>query len=54
LDRRAPKVIELRFFGGLTENEAAEAVEISITLETGLGFRAKLAGNSARMTTLSK
>jgi len=31
LDRRAAKVIELRFFGGLTENEAAEALEISIT-----------------------
>jgi RNA polymerase sigma factor (TIGR02999 family) len=31
LDRRAAKVIELRFFGGLTETEAAEALEISIT-----------------------
>jgi RNA polymerase sigma factor (TIGR02999 family) len=31
LDRRAAKLIELRFFGGLTENEAAEALEISIT-----------------------
>jgi RNA polymerase sigma factor (TIGR02999 family) len=31
LDRRADKVIELRFFGGLTETEAAEALEISIT-----------------------
>jgi RNA polymerase sigma factor (TIGR02999 family) len=31
LDRRAAKVIELRFFGGLTECEAAEALEISIT-----------------------
>src|SRR5215467_4035807 len=31
LDRRAAKLIELRFFGGLTETEAAEALEISIT-----------------------
>jgi len=31
LDRRAAKVIELRFFGGLTETEAAEALGISIT-----------------------
>ena len=31
LDRRAAKVIELRFFGGLTETEAAETLEISIT-----------------------
>ena len=30
LDPRAAKVIELRFFGGLTETEAAEALEISI------------------------
>jgi RNA polymerase sigma factor (TIGR02999 family) len=31
LDRRAAKVIELRFFGGLTEMEAAETLEISVT-----------------------
>jgi DNA-directed RNA polymerase specialized sigma24 family protein len=31
LDRRAAKVIKLRFFGGLTETEAAEALEISTT-----------------------
>ena len=30
LDPRAAKVIELRFFGGLTETEAAEALDISI------------------------
>jgi RNA polymerase sigma factor (TIGR02999 family) len=30
LDARAAKVIELRFFGGLTETEAAEALDISI------------------------
>ena len=28
---RAAKVIELRFFGGLTETEAAEALDISAT-----------------------
>jgi RNA polymerase sigma factor (sigma-70 family) len=31
LDERAAKVIELRFFGGLSEAEAAEALNISIT-----------------------
>jgi RNA polymerase sigma factor (TIGR02999 family) len=30
LDPRAAKVIELRFFGGLTEAEAAEALDISL------------------------
>jgi RNA polymerase sigma factor (TIGR02999 family) len=30
LDPRAARVIELRFFGGLTEQEAAEALEISV------------------------
>lgn len=30
LDARAAKVIELRFFGGLTETEAAEAMDISV------------------------
>jgi len=30
LDPRAAKVIELRFFGGLTETEAAEALDISV------------------------
>jgi RNA polymerase sigma factor (TIGR02999 family) len=30
LDPRAAKVIELRFFGGLTETEAAEALDISL------------------------
>ena len=29
LDARAAQVIELRYFGGLTEKEAAEAVGIS-------------------------
>ena len=31
LDPRAAKVIELRFFGGLTENEAADALDISLS-----------------------
>lgn len=30
LDERAARVIELRFFGGLTENEAAAALDISL------------------------
>ena len=30
LDPRSAKVIELRFFGGLTESEAAEALDISL------------------------
>jgi RNA polymerase sigma factor (TIGR02999 family) len=30
LDRRSARVIELRFFGGLTEKEAAEALGISV------------------------
>lgn len=30
LDGRAAKVIELRFFGGLSENEAAEVLNISV------------------------
>jgi RNA polymerase sigma factor (TIGR02999 family) len=30
LDSRAARVIELRYFGGLTEKEAAEVLEISI------------------------
>ena len=30
LDPRAAKVVELRFFGGLTEAEAAEALQISV------------------------
>jgi RNA polymerase sigma factor (TIGR02999 family) len=30
LDPRAAKVVELRFFGGLSESEAAEALEISV------------------------
>jgi RNA polymerase sigma-70 factor (ECF subfamily) len=30
LDPRAARVIELRFFGGLTEKEAAEVLEISV------------------------
>ena len=30
LDSRSAKVIELRFFGGLTETEAAEALDISL------------------------
>jgi RNA polymerase sigma factor (TIGR02999 family) len=30
LDERAAKVIELRFFGGLSETEAAEALSISV------------------------
>jgi RNA polymerase sigma factor (TIGR02999 family) len=31
LDFRAAKVIELRFFGGMTEVEAAEALDVSVT-----------------------
>jgi RNA polymerase sigma-70 factor, ECF subfamily len=31
LDERAAKVIELRFFGGMSEPEAAEALKISLT-----------------------
>jgi RNA polymerase sigma factor (TIGR02999 family) len=30
LDARAVRIFELRFFGGLTESEAAEALEISV------------------------
>jgi RNA polymerase sigma-70 factor, ECF subfamily len=30
LDERAAKVVELRFFGGLTETESAEALDISV------------------------
>src|SRR5262245_55318766 len=30
LDARAAKVVELRFFGGLSETEAAEALQISV------------------------
>jgi DNA-directed RNA polymerase specialized sigma24 family protein len=30
LDPRAARVIELRYFGGLTEMEAAEVLEISV------------------------
>ena len=30
LDPRAAKVVEMRFFGGLSETEAAEALEISL------------------------
>ncbi len=30
LDARAARVVELRFFGGLTETEAAAALDISI------------------------
>src|SRR5262249_27706182 len=30
LDARAARIIELRFFGGLTETEAAEALHISV------------------------
>jgi ECF sigma factor len=45
------KVIELRFFGGLTETEAAEALDISLaTFEAGLGLRTKLAFHSACLT----
>ena len=55
LDRRAAKVIERRFLGGLTETEVAEALEIfGYYIETGLRLRAKLAGSSARMTSSSK
>jgi RNA polymerase sigma factor (TIGR02999 family) len=31
LDSRAAKVVELRFFGGLSEGEAAEALQISVS-----------------------
>jgi RNA polymerase sigma factor (TIGR02999 family) len=37
LDRQAAKVSELPFFGGLTETEGAEALEISITTLKGIG-----------------
>jgi RNA polymerase sigma-70 factor (ECF subfamily) len=30
MDARAAKVVELRYFGGLTEREAAEALEVSV------------------------
>jgi RNA polymerase sigma factor (TIGR02999 family) len=46
LDERAAKVVELRFFGGLTEAEAAEALQISVaTLKRDWEFaRVWLAG----------
>lgn len=46
LDERAAKVIELRFFGGLSETEAAEALSISLaTLKRDWDFaRTWLAG----------
>jgi RNA polymerase sigma factor (TIGR02999 family) len=46
LDERAAKVIELRFFGGLSETEAATALDISVaTLKRDWDFaRAWLAG----------
>ena len=49
LDARAAKVIELRFFGGLSETEAAEALNISIaTLKRDWDFaRTWLAGELA-------
>ena len=31
LDARAARIVELRFFGGLTEVEAAEALESSVS-----------------------
>jgi hypothetical protein len=40
---RAAKVIELRFFRGLTETEAAEELgNLDYHIETGLGLRPKL------------
>jgi len=49
LDARAAKVIELRFFGGLSETEAAEALNVSIaTLKRDWDFaRTWLAGELA-------
>jgi RNA polymerase sigma factor (TIGR02999 family) len=39
LDERAARVVELRFFGGLTEVEAAEALQISVaTLKRDWAF----------------
>ena len=39
LDRRAARVIELRFFGGMTEEEASEALGISVaTLKRDWAF----------------
>jgi len=39
LDRRAARVVELRFFGGLTEMEAAETLDISVaTLKRDWNF----------------
>jgi RNA polymerase sigma factor (sigma-70 family) len=35
LDPRSARVVELRFFGGLTEQEAAEAIGISIATLKG-------------------
>jgi len=49
LDARAAKVVELRFFGGLSEAEAAEALQISVaTLKRDWEFaRTWLAGQLA-------
>jgi len=53
LDRRAAKVIELRFFRRFDgKRSRGGAGNLNYHIETGLGFRAKLAGNSARMTNL--
>ena len=39
LDARAAKIVELRFFGGLSEMEAAEALGISVpTLKRDWNF----------------
>jgi len=39
LDQRSARVVELRFFGGLTEAEAAEVLDISLaTLKRDWGF----------------
>jgi len=39
LDTRAAKVVELRYFGGLTEREVGEALAISVaTVKRDWGF----------------
>jgi hypothetical protein len=47
---RAAKVVELRFFGGLSETEAAEALQISLaTLKRNWDFARGLAFGSTRL-----
>jgi RNA polymerase sigma-70 factor, ECF subfamily len=58
LDPRAARVIELRYFGGLTEIEAAEVLEISVTTikrdwEAGRAWLVDRLGWGQRKTPLS-